>query len=272
MDTINAFVHELKQYHFLKAMEKINKLGTGARNTPKTAVKNKAVSRVLTEIDMKQDILDMALGLANLADPTAKEIAAHLLGKIYEVKPEQVTEKLRILADDENWEVREWAAGACGDILSNHFQAFYDDMMNWTADESGNVRRAAALAAKYAGKIRKPEYAEPLLDLVEQLLTDDDHYVRKNLGAFAIGDGLLRYYPESTLARLDNWIKVDDEHARWNIAKIFSAAEGMKHVNECKEIFQVLLKDDRNKVKRAVRSTCNKIEKRNPGLLFGIYS
>ncbi|WP_174616063.1 DNA alkylation repair protein [Virgibacillus ihumii] len=261
MDTINAFVYELKQHHFTKAPEILNKLGTGARNAPKTAVKNKAVKAVLTEVNTKQEILDIAVGLADTNDSAAKEIAAHLLGKVYEINPVHVSEKLRILADDENWEVREWAAGACGDILSNYFGSFYNEMMNWTADKSGNVRRAAALAAKYAGKTRNREYAEPLLDLVEQLLTDSDSYVKKNLGQFAIGDGLLRYYPESTLARLDNWIKMDDEYARWNVAKIFSAAEGMKHICECKDVFQILLEDDRNKVKRAVKSHTIKLRR-----------
>ncbi|MFC4560121.1 HEAT repeat domain-containing protein [Virgibacillus kekensis] len=264
---MNDFVDELKQNNFGKALDTLYEQDTGTRNTPKASVKRKAIKAVFSTIKEKQEVLHIALKLAHIDDPAAKEIAAHLLAFAYAERPEKVSEALRVLANDENWEVREWVAGGCGEILSNNFDTFYPEMMDWTADESDNVRRAAALAAMYAGKTRKEEYGEPLLNLVEQLLTDSASYVKKNLGQFAIGDGLLRYYPDKVIARLDKWIELEDENARWNLAKIFSTAEGMKHVRESRLIIHELLRDDRYKVKRAIQSTLNKIKKKHPELL-----
>lgn len=266
-EVFETFVNELKHNNFLDAIENLKKLGTGTRNTPNTQVKDKAIEFVILNIKDKSLLKDIAIQLARTEDVTAKEIAAPLLSSVYKENPYEISKIIKFLANNENWEVREWVAGACGEILTNHFELFYEDIKSWTNDSSGNVRRAAALAAMYAGKKRKEEYGEPLLDIVELLLTDSDVYVKKNLGQFAIGDGLLRYYPEKVLFRLNNWITIEDVNARWNIAKIFSSAEGMKYISQVHNIIQILLEDERYKVKKAIHSSLNKINKKNPGLL-----
>ncbi|MBP1947468.1 DNA alkylation repair protein [Virgibacillus litoralis] len=268
--TLESFVYQLGDENFRGAIETLKELGTGARNTPKSPVKNKAIEYVISTVQDKSRLRDMAIKLAEFEDATAKEIAAHLLTSVFDEYPRQVSNVLRLLANDENWEVREWVAGACGEILTNHFELFYEDIKSWTRDNSENVRRAASIAAMYAGKKRKEEYGEPLLDIVELLLTDSSTYVKKNLGQFAIGDGLLRYYPSKVLRRLNKWIEISDENARWNIAKIFSSAEGMKYICESESIIKILLHDERYKVKKAIDSTLNKAIKKNPDLVNGL--
>lgn len=135
-------------------------------------------------------------------------------------------------------------------------------MLQWTREKSPNLRRAVAVAVKYAAKTSKDKNCENLIDLLEPLLSDTDPYVKKNLGAFAIGDGLLKYFPNQVLNRINVWIENDDEQVRWNIAKIFSSTEGSKYFEKSINIICELRDDNRTTVKRAVTSTLNSIRKR----------
>lgn len=192
---------------------------TAHAGTPPAAVKQKALKLILrTYKAAPGTVFQLACDLHDTLSPTAHELAAILLAEAYTENPEQAAERLWRLADSDNWEVREWAASACGHILFTHFAQFSSVLAQWAAHGTGNVRRAVALAAMYAAKGRNPDLAEPLLDLVEPLLSDRDPYVRKNLGPFAIGDGLLRYYPEQTLKRAERWVSDADEMVRWNAA------------------------------------------------------
>lgn len=127
----------------------------------------------------------------------------------------------RRLADSENWEVRERAASAGGEVLAGHHDS-YHVLASWTRHASANVRRAVALAAMYASKTRNPDNAEPLL-------TDANPYVKRNLGPFARGSGLLRYYPTEILTRINEWSRHPEARARWNVAMVLTAAEEAKH-------------------------------------------
>jgi len=172
---------------------------------------------------------------------------------------------LHRLAASENWEVREWVASACGSILEAHFHEFYDEMDRWSKDNSEYVRRAAVLAAMYAGKSRRPDFINPLLNILEHLLPDRSKYVRgDNLGPFAIGNALIKYYPEEVLTRMKSWVQSDDEQIRWNIAMVFSAAERAKYAARAKSILHIVLSDDRLYVKRAVAKALKSIKTRCP--------
>src|SRR3972149_5197549 len=59
----------------------------------------------------------------------------------------EAQEPLRRLADDANWEVREWAGSAAGEVAALHFAGFYPVLQRWAADPSQFVRRAVCIAA-----------------------------------------------------------------------------------------------------------------------------
>ncbi|MBB6454325.1 3-methyladenine DNA glycosylase AlkD [Salirhabdus euzebyi] len=245
-----------------KSLELLKVHGVGARGTPKSAIKLKAIEAIINHF-ANLKILQIANSFIGLEDDTAKEISAHLLAEVYLREPECISNKLKRLADDDNWEVREWVASAVGSIVTNHFSSFHTEALNWANDTSPNVRRAIAVAVKYASKTRNEHFAEPFLDIVEMLLTDSNTYVKKNLGPFVLGDGLLKYFPEFFLTRLEKWIEIDNEHARWNIAKVFSAAEGIKYVQHAEHVLKVLANDERVIVKRAFQSTLNQIKQKD---------
>lgn len=236
---------------------------TSHAGTANANVKNQAI-KLLTEQykDQPVRLYQLALRLCNSKDPTAQEVGVIILGEYYKGNENEINATLLRLAKSDNWEVREWVASACGLILEKHFHGFFPVMENWLKDESENVRRAAILGIMYAGKGRNPEFADPFLDALEPLLSDRSRYVRDNLGPFAIGNALIKYYPKQVLRRLDKWVEDDDEQVRWNVAMIFSAAEGAKFAKEAKHIIAVLLSDERPYVKRAINKAIKNINKR----------
>ena len=110
------------------------------------------------------------------------------------------------------------------------------------------------------GEKWNPKFIDSFLDVLEPLLSDRSRYVRDNLGPFAIGGTLIKCYPTQVLKRLDTWINDQDEQVRWNIAMIFSAAEGAKFAHESKHVLDILLSDERPYVKRAVSKAIKNIE------------
>jgi 3-methyladenine DNA glycosylase AlkD len=238
---------------------------TDHAKTANSAVKTYALQLIKNTYKQRPErVFQLGVELANSQVQTGEEMGAVLLAEEFAQNPDEATTILHRLADSDSWEVREWAASACGHILTHHFEVFYPVMQQWVRDESGNVRRAVALAAMFTGKARIQGLADPLLDLLEALLPDRDAYVKKNLGAFAIGDGMLRYYPTETALRMHKWVQNDDEQVRWNVAMIFSAAEAAKKFDQVKGVLQTLLTDERTVVKRAVNSAVKKLQKRIP--------
>ncbi|UFJ39419.1 DNA alkylation repair protein [Brevibacillus humidisoli] len=268
-DWEQPFLNALQSENASKSVAILNAKKSPHRNTPNTAIKSRAVEMIKAFHNFdKRSIWDFASRYVKIGNTTALEISAHLIAFSYLVQPVEATELIRQLADNEDWEVREWTAGACGRILAENFDEFYPKLKIWLHEDSFKIRRAVAVAAKIAAKTKKETYAEPLLDLVEKLLTDGHPYVKNNLGPYAIGDGLLRYYPDKVLDRIDKWVNMESEHARWNVAKIFSAAEGAKHLEKAIEILHCLENDESHVVKRAVKSAKNQLKKRVPELVI----
>jgi HEAT repeat protein len=132
-------------------------------------------------------------------------------------------------------------------------------LREWVGGPDSRLRRAVVVAAKYAARKRTPEWAEPLLDLIQPALRDHEEYVRKSLGPFAIGDQLVRSYPDATLARLRTWMQDPDENVRWNVAMALSAASGARLGQKAPDILEFLATDERPFVRGAVRAAQRRI-------------
>jgi 3-methyladenine DNA glycosylase AlkC len=187
-----------------------------------------------------------------------------LMVAAYTDRPSDVAGFVERLAEDSDWERREDAAWLLSELLVAHFDQVYARCRQWVLHPSRNVRRAVAVAVKRASKARVPAWGERFLDLLEPLLCDRDVYVRKNLGPFAIGDGLLRCYPELTLKRLEVWAHRPDQGTRWNVAMAFSSAEGAQHIEAALPILTLLAADERLFVWRAVASAMRNLGRRQP--------
>jgi GNAT superfamily N-acetyltransferase len=208
-------------------------------------------------------LYDWACCLADRPEPAARAIAAPLFRHYWPSRPDEVQARLLRLADDEDWLVREAAHSTMGSLLIAHFDALYPILQSWARHPSANVRRGVAIAARRASNERREEWAEILLNLVKPLLADHDKYVRKNLGSYAIGDGLLRCYPELTLRYLEEWAESEDEQVRWNVAMSFASYGGNKQWEKALEILTRLATDERRYVWRAVASALRYIGRRH---------
>ena len=195
-----------------------------------------------------------------------KELAAMILRPLIATHRADVERAVHRLARDDDWEVRESAASLLGDALEREFGDYLVPAQKWVATGDPRLRRAVVVAAKYAARSRHPERAEPILDLLEPALSDHDEYVRRNLGPFAIGDQLLRSYPDATFARLERWSREPDENVRWNVASAFTSASGAKVAERAFGMLAFLSGDTRPFVTRAVSAAVRNIVKRRPEL------
>ena len=140
-------------------------------------------------------------------------------------------------------------------------------LREWRGHSSPNVRRTVLIAAAKAAQTRRLEWAEPLLKLIEPLLSDRHPTLRRNLGPFTIGSALLRYYPDMTFEYLIKWSTSNDEQVLWNVAMAFSASGGQRLVKKALIILRKLSLDERRYVWRAVASAMWKLGRKKPEIV-----
>jgi len=188
-----------------------------------------------------------------------KELAGLLVWPLARTHFRELTRIGYRLARDDDWAVRETAATLLGEALTQAWADTIPLLREWVGGPDGRLRRAVVVAAKYAARTRTPEWAEPLLDLIEPALRDHEEYVRKSLGPFAIGDQFVRSYPDATLARLRKWMQDPDENVRWNVAMALSAASGARIGQKAPDVLEFLASDERPFVRGAVRAAQRRI-------------
>ena len=127
--------------------------------------------------------------------------------------------------------------------------AIFPSLIRWAGHDSPNVRRAASVASGSASRDCTQDECRLILEILSPLLEDDDPYVRKNLGAIAIGDSFLK----SQLRMVSEWLGRASANPRsqWNVAMALSSAEAAKHFPLLSELLWQLAADDRTVVRRA---------------------
>jgi 3-methyladenine DNA glycosylase AlkD len=230
---VNGWV---RKDHFDKAVEVIDRIGPAPRVR-----------------------LDWAERLMAHPRRVDKELAALIAWPLARTHFRELTRMGYRLARADDWGVRETAAALLGRVLTEAWADTLPLLREWVSGPDSRLRRAVVVAAKYAARTRTPEWAEPLLDLVEPALRDHEEYVRKSLGPFAIGDQLVRSYPDATLARLRKWMQDPDENVRWNVAMTLSAASGARLGQRAPDILEFLATDERPFVRGAVRAAQRRI-------------
>jgi HEAT repeat protein len=203
---------------------------------------------------------ELAKKLLKRSEYTARNIGTHLLASGWPDNKD-VESYIKKAADDEDWIVREYAAGAFATLLEKDFIHFSKLYLKWLKTESVNIKRAIALAVKYESKSAESKKWKVYFDLINPLMEEEAEYIRKNLGPFAIGDGLLSRYPDQVLSSCKKWIKSGNENVRWNAAMIFTAAAARKFSKEGKSILRSLEKDDSAFVSRAAKKALKNLEK-----------
>ena len=174
-----------------------------------------------------------------------REMACALLDGFWRDHRKEVERLTLNLARDEDREVRQYAAGTMARIVRSNFRQRFKYLQKWCASQDPLVRRQVVISVVGVVDPKHPERAKPLLDMIEPHMSDRDPYVRRNLGPFALGQGLLAAYPEQTLERFQDWLPSTDEIVRWNIATALAAAVALRQWKSALEVLRVLAADRR---------------------------
>jgi HEAT repeat protein len=166
------------------------------------------------------------------------------------------------LANHENWEIREYAADALSAILQNHFEELLEVLNTLSFSDSENVRRAIVVSLKYLGKNRNPTRCRPIITLISKFMNDTSPYVQRNLGAFAIGDGLIDYCPLEAIKMLKQSSYSSSDITRWNVAATFTAATASSFYGEIIPEISILLKDPVSRVRKTALKALKNIAER----------
>ena len=84
----------------------------------------------------------------------------------------KLLQKIREMADDEDWGMREGAAGEIKKINDKHFEEYFPVWKEWVEDSNPNIRRAVEVGLLRINK----RYVKEALELLEPLLYDDNNY------------------------------------------------------------------------------------------------
>jgi hypothetical protein len=194
----------------------------------------------------------------------AREVACALLDTFWKDHRKDVERLTLNLARDEEREVRLYAASTMARIVRSNFRAYFRYMRAWSRHADPSVRRQVIIATVAVADAEHPEWARPLLDLLEPHLTDRDPYIRRNLGPFALGQGLLRVYPEETLARFEKWLGAENEIVRWNLGMAFTTPILPVDMNRSLGILRELASDERRFVWGASAQALKNMVVRDP--------
>jgi len=226
-----------------------------------------AVKRIVSLTDGGEGLLERAEEWAEHPAPVARQLACGLAEEGYRVDRGKAVSLLRGLVGDSERTVRDAAGRACGRLLAQDFPRMLEELYEFRADPSPLVRRAVAIAAMTAGRKRRLEWAEPLLRLIEPLLSDRTPEVRRSVGPLAIGGGLLRNYPDTAFEYLVKWSTANDEQVLWNVAMSFSGSGGPPLVKKALIVLRRLSLDERRYVWRAVASAMWKLGRKRPEIV-----
>jgi len=220
----------------------------------------KAASDEKTVLRQTQDFLKQA-------KPASLHLACQMVPAGYRHDRDAALGLLQRLADASDWTIRDAAAQTCGRLFRADFEPMLESLRPWREHRSANLRRAVVIAAARAAQGNHLERAEPLLRLLEPLLSDQDATIRRNLGPSALGGALLRHYPTSTFEYLIKWSTVNEPAVLWNVAMAFSAPPAAAIARKALIILRKLSLDERRTVWRAVSSAMWKLGRRCPEIV-----
>jgi hypothetical protein len=214
------------------------------------------------ETALNKNYFDAGVTLSQMKEDVARQIGISLLWRGYKHDKQKAKKILLEAADHPNWEVRESAGGAFANVLYYNSD-FYSTLLKWRGHKSQNVRRAVVIGALGLRESQDPKDLQKAFKLLEPLLYDSSVYVKKNLGPFVLGSYYGNSHPKETFKQLDKWVRIKDEHVRWNVAMTFNNSFGSKYPQEALKYLRILSQDTNPVVQRAVKSTVNHLKKRN---------
>ncbi|MQA01391.1 MAG: hypothetical protein GEV07_01245 [Streptosporangiales bacterium] len=191
-------------------------------------------------------------GLADSTDPSARQVAALLVPSAWLVRAAAAEARLRRLARDESPAVRDWVALAIAELVTSYSDGS-DVVKRWASHSSVEARRAAAVGTGWAAASADTATARRLLDALTPLMADGTEEVRYVLAPITIGDGMLRYHPDLTLAWLGTLARGTQPQARWAVARALGCRAAKAHQEAAWRVLAPLVDDREQEVRQAAR-------------------
>jgi len=192
-----------------------------------------------------------------------RRLAAAVLGE-WDGEPELALAQLRGLAGDPDRRTRELAAQAAGAWLARAFADTYPILGMWRGDPQPWVRRAVPLAVAAGARPEHLEWADPLLRLLEPLLSDRAPEVKTTLGPRVLARHLSSLYPEDTFEQLAYWSTSYDEQVLWHVAWALSGPAAARRARRALILLRKLALDERRYVRGAVASAVRQLGRLAP--------
>jgi len=256
-----------------KLISYLDSLKTKHAGTPKTDIKRFTIKEITKQLSQTEDkkkrtkgFFDLGKKYCSMSEPVAQEIGIHIIWRGFAHNKKETKDILLTIADSDNWEVREYAAGAFINVLINN-PDLYKTILTWTKHKSENVRRAVVFSALAYSDHNDKSKLKNAFEILEPLMYDSSVYVKKNLGPFILGSHLGNHHPDEVFVQLKKWLKINNEHVKWNIAMTFNNSFGNKYPAKALEILKELLQEESKVVSRAVVSTLRHLNKRHSNLV-----
>jgi 3-methyladenine DNA glycosylase AlkD len=262
----------IEKNEYDKLISFLDSLKTKHAGTPKTDIKRftiKEITKYIQQTYEKNSVehfFKLGKKYCLMDEPVAQEIGVSLIWRGYKFDKKETKEILLKIADSDNWEVREYAAGAFINVLKQN-PDLYKTMLSWAKHKSENIRRAVVFSAVAFSDEKDISKLSNAFAILEPLMSDSSGYVKKNLGPFILGSHLGNHHPEETFNQLKKWLKSNNEHVKWNIAMTFNNSFGNKYPEKALEFLKVLSKEKNKVVSRSVISTLRHLNKRHSKLI-----
>ena len=242
----------------------LDKVSTSHAGTAKTKDKRFVINELVKYIqdnysDMERVFFNYGKHLCGVDSDNAKEVGISLIWRGYRQNPVVAEKQLLRIADDKNWEVREYAGSAFANVLRENPE-LNSKMIDWSEHNSEYVRRAvvfSSLAYKKSGDVSKA------FEILSLLMSDSSNYVKKNLGPFILGSHFGNNFPDATFEFLNKHSKSKDANVLWNVAMSFNNSFGNRYPKEALEILSLISQSNLPSVKRAIVSTLRHLNKRH---------
>ncbi|MBU4000008.1 HEAT repeat domain-containing protein, partial [Patescibacteria group bacterium] len=167
--------------------------------------------------------------------------------------------RIQRMANSSDWEIKEMAASKIKEINDKYFIDHLPVWKQWICHKNPNIRRALEV-----GLLRIPKaHAKEAFSLLLPLLNDDNRYVRKNCGPFALS-AVSYKIPSFAFKEFHILIKDKNQNMRWNIAMCMGAMFGIKYPDKALYILKKVCRDKRHFVWRAAVSSLIKIIRKYP--------
>jgi len=214
-----------------------------------------------------EDLFEHINQLIATSTGASHHLACQLVPHAHSVKRKKALDLLPQLIESDDWTVRDAACEVAGKLLREDFSRTIGVFEAWRSQGSINVYRAIEIAAIRAADPTHLERAEPLLKLLEPLMTESEPLVRRNLGPAAIGAHLLAHYPTLTFEYLVKWSTSNDAQTLWNVAMALSAPPAVPITKKALIVLRKLSLDERRFVWRAVASAMWKLGRKRPDII-----